>query len=230
MKIAFTGLKIDAGKVKYNDEILVELEKKFLPKKLTPYFFEFVPDDYEKSEAISISRENLLDLLILDIEKLETRKPRTSDPAEIAVIEKGMKELESEKPICDYPWTEQELPLIRMIAPYSLKPTYVCEDKSPDVNELIKKVMEKAAVMFFYTAGKQEVRSWFVRKGSDIVTCAGKIHTDLAKGFIKADIMNFKDLPNFHNLQDAQKKGLAKLVDRDYIIQEGDIIEIRFNV
>lgn len=230
MKIAFTGLELNPGKIKYNDEILNELEKKFQPKKFTPYFFEFAADDYDKSEAIAISKDKLFDLLIIDIEKLEIRRDRTTDENEKAVIEKSMKQLEAEKPICDMEFSEAEQPLIKMIAPFSLKPTYVSEEKSPDVNELIKKVMDKANVMFFYTAGKQEVRSWFVKKGSDIVTCAGKIHTDLARGFIKAEILKFSDMRQVFNMQEARSKGLTKLVDRDYIIQEGDIIEIRFNV
>ncbi|MCX6985381.1 MAG: DUF933 domain-containing protein, partial [Lentisphaerae bacterium] len=79
-------------------------------------------------------------------------------------------------------------------------------------------------------AGKPEVHAWLIRKGSDIVTCAGKIHTDLAKGFIKADIVSFNDFKDVFNLQEARTKGLVKLVGREYIIQEGDIIEIRFNV
>ena len=62
------------------------------------------------------------------------------------------------------------------------------------------------------------------------MTCAGKIHTDLAKGFIKADIVSFNDFKDVFNLQEARTKGLVKLVGREYIIQEGDIIEIRFNV
>ena len=69
-----------------------------------------------------------------------------------------------------------------------------------------------------------------MRKDSDIVTCAGKIHSDLARGFIKAEIVSYDDLMSVYNWQEARTKGLVKLVDRDYNIREGDVIEIRFNV
>ena len=68
------------------------------------------------------------------------------------------------------------------------------------------------------------------RQDSDIVTCAGKIHSDLARGFIKADIVSYQDFMQVYNMQEARTKGLVKLVDRDYTIRAGDIIEIRFNV
>ena len=74
------------------------------------------------------------------------------------------------------------------------------------------------------------MHAWPVKEGSDIVTCAGKIHSDLARGFIKADIVRYEDLIKVFNWQEARTKGLVRVVDRDYIIQAGDVIEIRFNV
>ena len=69
-----------------------------------------------------------------------------------------------------------------------------------------------------------------VKVGSDALTCADKIHTDLARGFIKAELVSHNDIMTAHNLQDARTKGLTKLVDGDYIIPENTIIDIRFNV
>jgi ribosome-binding ATPase YchF (GTP1/OBG family) len=230
MKIYFHGLEIPDGKVKYNDEILNELEKKFSPKKTTPFFAEFTKNDPEKSDAIAIFANNILDILVLDMEKLETRMERSDSGKEKLFIEKSMKFLEHEKPLCDMNFSEEEREFAKMIMPLTCKPVLTVEEKTPEVNSLIRRVMDKAGVSFFYTAGKQEVRSWFINKGSGIVTCAGKIHSDLAKGFIKADVVNFLDFKDMHNLQDARAKGVVNLVDRDYIIREGDIIEIRFNV
>ena len=126
-------------------------------------------------------------------------------------------------------FNENEQKYLRMMSPLSMKPVAVI-DGILETNELIKKVLEKSGVIFFYTAGKQEVHAWPVNAGSDIVACAGKIHTDLARGFIKADIVSFEDFMKCHNMNDAKSKGFVKLVDRDYIIKEGDIIEIRFNI
>jgi len=230
MKFSFYHLNLPEGKVKYNDPILLDLEKKFSPKKFTPYFAEFIKESFEKSDAIAIFANSILDLLIQDIEKLETRLERTDDPAERELIKKSLAHLEEEKPLCDIPITPNEEKIMNMIAPLSWKPTLTLMEKEPEINELIRALLDKAKYSFFYTAGKQEVRSWLIKKGSDIVTCAGKIHSDLAKGFIKADVVNYSDFKEMHNLQEARSKGIVKLVDRDYIIQEGDIIEIRFNV
>ena len=84
--------------------------------------------------------------------------------------------------------------------------------------------------MFFYTAGKKEVRAWFAEKNADAVTCAGKIHTDLARGFIKAEIVPHEDLMKAHNFKDAASQGLTKLVDKNFLIPEKTVLEIRFNV
>jgi len=82
----------------------------------------------------------------------------------------------------------------------------------------------------FYTAGKKEVPAWFVEKNADAVTCAGKIHTDLARGFIKAEIVSHEELMTAHNFKDAGSKGLTKLVDADFPMPEKTVLDIRFNV
>jgi hypothetical protein len=232
MKIAYHDLDIPEGKIKYDDPVVAELTAKFEPKKVSPYFFEFIPDGFEKGEAIVINGESILDLLILDLEKLENRIERLdADSADAALFRRCVDFLENEQPLCDMDFSESERPIIAELAPLSLKPTLVVEGSDPgDLNELIKKIMDKAEVMFFYTAGKPEVHAWFVPKGSDIVTCAGKIHSDLARGFIKGEVMNYEGYREAHNLNDARSKGLTRLVDRDYIVREGEVIEIRFNV
>jgi ribosome-binding ATPase YchF (GTP1/OBG family) len=90
--------------------------------------------------------------------------------------------------------------------------------------------MEKAGMMFFYTVGKQEVHAWLVEKEADAVTCAGKIHSDLARGFIKAEIVSCEDMLKAHNLQDARSRELTRLVNHDYVIPMNSILDIRFNV
>ena len=69
-----------------------------------------------------------------------------------------------------------------------------------------------------------------VEKNADAVTCAGKIHTDLARGFIKAEIVSHEELMTAHNFKDAGAKGLTKLVDADFPIPEKMVLDIRFNV
>ncbi|MBI4596184.1 MAG: DUF933 domain-containing protein [Candidatus Tectomicrobia bacterium] len=229
MKICYVGFDLPEGKVKYQDSKLLELEKKFSPHKLTPFFAEFIKDDFIHCDSILISKERILDLIILDMDKLEARLERTSDEDEKIILTKCLKHLEKETPLCELLFKEDEWSTLRELAPLSLKPTLV-EETLPEVNGLIGRMLDKSNTIFFYTAGKKEVRAWPVKKHSDIVACAGKIHSDLARGFIKADVVNYEDFLQVYNMQEARSKGLLKLVDRDYIIRQGDIIEIRFNV
>ncbi|MGQ9921139.1 MAG: DUF933 domain-containing protein [Desulfobacca sp.] len=229
MKVGVIGLDLPEGKVKYHDERFVELVKKCEPLKVTPYYVEFVQDDWQHADALVVARENVLDLLILDMEKLETRRERTADPAAKAVLNKGLELLEQELPLCDGVFSEPELAQLRALAPLSLKPTLVLGEP-PVVNDIIGRILAKAGVVFFYTVGKKEVHAWPVPRQADIVTCAGTIHTDLARGFIKADIVKYEDFLNVFNMQEARAKKLVHLVDRDYHIEDGDIVEIRFNI
>ncbi|MBI5573824.1 MAG: DUF933 domain-containing protein [Elusimicrobia bacterium] len=229
MKIGFTGSDLPEGKIKYRDEKLIALEKKCEPDKVSPFFIEFTKDQFVQADAIVFERKKILDLLILDMEKCEVRLLNTNDTDEKEFLKKCLFYLEKETPLCEAEFSENEQKYLKTLSPLSVKPIVIIDDEL-EINELIKKVIEKSGIIFFYTAGKDEVHAWPVKKGSDIVTCAGKIHTDLARGFIKADIVSFEDFMKCHNMNDAKSKGLAKLVDRDYIVKEADIIEIRFNI
>ena len=230
MKIAYIGLNLQEGKVKYNDRVFAALAEKFQPAKLSPYYFEFMLEDYEAADAIAIAGGRVLDLLILDIEKIEGRLSRVEGQAEKDVLGKCLAHLEEQKPLCDLSLDVSEQTIVKALGPLSFKPTVVLEDTSLDANAVCRAVLEKAGMMFFYTVGKQEVHAWLVKKGTDAVTCAGKIHSDLARGFIKAEIISYEDMMTAHSMQDARTKGLTKLVDRDCVIQENTVLEIRFNV
>lgn len=230
MKIGFIGLDIVEGKTKYNDDKLNKLVEKFDPNKVTPFFAEFISSDLPKADALAVAGENLLDLLIQDMEKMETRIANSSDSAEKELLKKCLKDLEAEIPLCDQKFTDEEKKILHVLAPLSFKPTLVLESFDGDASKLIEDVLKKAQMSFFYTAGKKEVRSWLIKKGLSAVGCAEKIHSDLARGFIKAEVVSFEDFMSVHNMHEARDKGLVKLVDRDYPISDGDVIEIRFNV
>ena len=178
---------------------------------------------YEKLEKARKKQPNVT------VQKLEKQIEKTQDEKGKELIKKCLAQLENETPLCNVEFTEEELVIMTELAPLSLKPTVVLE-KATDTNEMIKMVLEKAAIVLFYTTAKGELKSWPVKKGSDIVTCASKIHTDLAKGFIRAEVVNYSDFVTVPNMHEAQEKGIVKIVGKDYSIKDGDIIEIRFNV
>ena len=229
MKIGFTGIELPEGKSKYKDEKLIALEKKDKPKKVSPFFVEFICDEFIQTEAIVVSEDKVLDLLILDMEKVDGRLERAIDDNEKVVLNKCMENLENEIPLCDVEFSEAENEIVKAAAFYSCKPVLIVKDDL-DLNTIITMALEKADNMFFYTSGPKESHAWLVKKNSDIVTCAGKIHSDLARGFIRGDVVQFDDYLSCHNFNECKSKGFAKVVEKDYIVQPGEIIEIRFNV
>ncbi len=229
MKIGFTGIDLPEGKTKYKDDKLIALEAKDKAKKVVPFFAEFIKDEFVQSEAIVVPKSNILDLLILDMDKLETRLSKLEDGDEKVLMTRCLELLEQETPLCDVDFNDEERELLIATAPVSFKPIVQIEGDE-DLNTIIFLTLKKANQMFFYTSGPKEAHAWIIQKGSKIITCAERIHSDLARGFIKGDVVSFDDYMNCHNFNDCKSKGVAKLVDRDHIVQPNDIIEIRFNV
>ncbi len=230
MKIAYTGLNLPEGKIKHRDEIFAALVEKFQPDKVSPYYFEFLPDDYDSVAAIAIHSEEILDLLIPDLEKIEGRLSRATDQAEKLVLEKCRAQLEDGQPVCDLTLDDAERVVVKALGLLSSVPTVVYDDPDPDPVRVCWEGMKKAGMMFFYTVGKQEVHAWIAEKNASAVDCAGKIHSDLARGFIRAEIIGCREMMEAHNFQDARVKKLTRLVERDYPIPEESILDIRFSV
>jgi len=84
-------------------------------------------------------------------------------------------------------------------------------------------------LMSYLTAGKKEVRAWTIKKGTKAPQAAGKIHTDFERGFIKAEIVSYQDLIDSQSYQAAKEKGLVRMEGKDYVMQEGDVVEFKFN-
>lgn len=95
---------------------------------------------------------------------------------------------------------------------------------------LAQRAYRLLGLISFFTVGKDEVRAWILREGRTAVDAAGTIHTDLARGFIRADVMAGKDLLELGSESAVKERGLAQLVGKDYIVKDGDIVHIRFNV
>lgn len=82
----------------------------------------------------------------------------------------------------------------------------------------------------FFTVGEDEVRAWTIEKGTNAVNAAGKIHSDLARGFIRAECFNYNDIMTHGSEKVLREKGLFRLEGKDYTVKDGDILNIRFNV
>ena len=98
------------------------------------------------------------------------------------------------------------------------------------LDKLIKASYDLLGLMSFLTAGEEEVRAWTIKKNTKAPDAAGKIHTDIKRGFIKAEIVSYDDLIEAGSMLKAKEKGKVRLEGKEYIMQEGDIALFRFNV
>ena len=98
------------------------------------------------------------------------------------------------------------------------------------VDQLIKSAYHLLGLMSFLTAGEKEVRAWTIPQGTRAQTAAGTIHSDIERGFIRAEIVSYDELIGAGSYAAAREKGLLRLEGKDYIMQEGDVVHFRFNV
>lgn len=98
------------------------------------------------------------------------------------------------------------------------------------LDKVIKASYDLLGLMSFLTAGEPEVRAWTIKKGTKAPAAAGKIHSDIERGFIRAEIVSFDDLIREGNMNAAKEKGLVRSEGKEYIMQDGDIVLFRFNV
>ena len=98
-----------------------------------------------------------------------------------------------------------------------------------DRDQLLRRIMHASGQMLFFTAGEKEVRTWLIRQGGTAVEAAAGIHTDLAKGFIRAETMSVADLVRLGSEREIKAAGLVRQEPKDYVIQDGDILLIKHN-
>jgi GTP-binding protein YchF len=98
------------------------------------------------------------------------------------------------------------------------------------LDKLIQSSYSLLGLMSFLTAGEQEVRAWTIKVGTKAPQAAGKIHSDIERGFIRAEIVNYNDLVECGSVANAREKGLVRLEGKDYVMQNGDVVNFRFNV
>jgi hypothetical protein len=101
---------------------------------------------------------------------------------------------------------------------------------SSGVDQLIRSAYRVLGLMSFLTAGEKEARAWTIPQNSRAQDAAGTIHSDIARGFIRAEIVGYEDLMRAGSYATAREQGLLRLEGKDYIMQEGDIVNFRFNV
>mgnify|MGYP001048698646 FL=1 len=102
--------------------------------------------------------------------------------------------------------------------------------EEPSLKRMIRLSYDLLGLMSFFTVGPDEVRAWTVQRGATAPEAAGEIHTDLQKGFIRAEVVTYEDLTTLGGLAEARAKGKLRLEGKEYIVHDGEVLNIRFAI
>ena len=232
MKICLFGVSgIALGKHNIKDPRLDQADKLVEAQKKT-YAQADVVEEKEllTADAILTTRPTLSDLLMKDLDAVETRLNRDPGEAEKAVLQKLADALMSEKPVSAIGLTADDLKAISAHNFYSNKPVVVAEEAElagPDA--LLVRAFKESGYLSFLTVGGKENRAWPIRAGVTAWEAAGTIHTDIQKGFIRAEIISFADFVEAGGETQAKRAGKQRLELKTYVVQDYDVVNFRFN-
>ena len=232
MRICLFGLAgIAPGKHNLKDPRLDQVDQLVEAQKKTHAQVEVAEEkELLTCDAILTNHTALSDLLMKDLDFVETRLERGAAGAEKAVLEKLAEALISEKAVCAAGLSAEEVAAISAHNFYSSKPVVVAEDSelaAPDA--LLVRAFAASGFISFLTVGGKENRAWPIRTGLTAWEAAGTIHTDIQHGFIRAEVISFADLVAAGGETQAKRAGKQRLELKTYVMQDYDVVNFRFN-
>ena len=210
---------------KYQEEIdLLEKIKQTLEEGKSARAIDFNEDEQEMvKEMFLLTTKPILYIANISEEQIENAE---NDELVLKVKEYAAKENAEVIPLCVK--IEEELSGLEDEDKKEMLEALGLEESGLD--KVIKKSYDLLGLMSFLTAGEPEVRAWTIKKGTKAPQAAGKIHSDIERGFIKAEIVSYDDLIKEGSMNAAREKGLIRSEGKEYIMQEGDIVLFKFNV
>ena len=233
MKISLFGInELKLGKHNLKDPRLDQVHKLIEADKRTQAQVDVVGEDaLLDSDAILALEENKFDLILKDLEFVETRLGRDPQPAERATLQKIKDLLEGEKFIFGAGLAPEELQAVSAHNFYTNKPIAVTtrEELAAAPDPVLLRAFAAAGYICFLTVGGKENRAWPIRKGITAWEAGGTIHTDIQKGFIRAEIIGFADLVEAGGETQAKRAGKQRLETKQYVMQDYDVVNFRFS-
>jgi ribosome-binding ATPase len=201
-----------------------------------------------------------LELLVADRDQVERRVERVAKQAksgelklrhEVAELERVLAYVDGGGSLADYPG---ELP--EGLEPLTTKPLLAVENGPNGIDlkleaelaelsdeeaaafregvsaleEVVRRLSEELGLISFFTAGDKETRAWTLRRGQNAFEAAATIHSDIARGFIRCEVIRWDDLAEAGSHAEAARRGLQRLEGKTYVVQDGDVLNVRFNV
>lgn len=212
------------------------------------------PDPQHDLEAIG------LELVVADRDHVEKRLERVRAQAksgdsrlraEVATLEALLAHVEGGKPLADFPGelppelepltTKGLIPIVNGDDGIDLKLEAELAELPPDeaaafregpggFERVLSGLVETVGLLTFFTGGDKETRAWTLRQGQTALDAAATIHTDIARGFIRCEVIAWRDLVEAGSRAEAARRGRQRLEGKEYVVQDGDVLNIRFNV
>lgn len=214
MKIALFGIaEIKAGKHNLKDPRLDQADKLVEADKKTHAQADVIGEDLMlEADGILATQETKADLILKDLEFVETRLGRDPQPGERAALEKIKALLESERFVFNSGLSAEDLQAVAAHSFYTNKPvTVAAREDLQNPEALLMRAFTDAGYICFLTVGGKENRAWPIRKGSTAWEAAGTIHSDIQKGFIRAEVISFTDFIAAGGETQAKRAGKQRL-------------------
>jgi len=232
MKLALSGIQgIPFGKRNIKDPRLDEAHRLVEADKKTYAQVDLIGEDkLSDADAILTTREGLPDLILKDLEFVETRLGRNPPDAEQAALLKLKATLENERCASAAALTSEESQAVVAHNLCTKRPVIVAEaGELAEPDALFVRAFREAGYISFLTVGGKENRAWPIRRGATAWEAAGSIHTDIQKGFIRAEIIGYGDFIEAGGETQAKRAGKLRLETKTYVVQDYDLVNFRFN-
>ena len=233
MKIGVYNIEgFSAGKANLTDPRVEELKKMFNSPKTVYIQVEIIVDGNKLVEADGIlALENSkLDLVLQDLEFVESRLERSSDDAEKQLFSRFKELLDKERFLSEAVLTDAEKQLISGYPLLTVKPIYLAkQEELADKGKVLVSAYYQAGFISFFTAGDKDAHAWSVKRGATAWEASGAIHSDIQKGFIRAEVISFQELTADGSLSKARSNNHIKLETKEYIVNDGEYLVFRCN-
>jgi hypothetical protein len=233
MKIGIVGIdSISAGKGSIADDRLDVLQDMFKSAKKVCIQADLLTEKEKLCEADGIvaPESSKLDLIINDIEFVEGRLERSAEELEKNLFTRFKEVLDKEAFLSQVALSEEEKKLIAGYSLLTLKPVYLAKpEEIEDKNKLLFSAYYHFGYISFFTAGEKDSHAWSIKKGANAWEASGAIHSDIQKGFIRAEVVAYQDLINDKGLNGAKNNSHLRLENKEYLVQDGDYMVFRFN-
>jgi hypothetical protein len=232
MKVCLFNLSgIPIGKHNIKDVRLDQIDRITKSKKKTYIQIELVKDERVLDSDVLISlKKNRVDLILFDLDFVEKRLEKAADSFEREMFFKFKDTLEREELLSSLSLSEEEKKIFPGYGLVTLKPVvFVEEEELDDLDGVIFKVFQNSGFISFFTTGEKETRAWLIKKGITAYEASGQIHSDIQKGFIRAEIISFSDFVKYNGEVGVKQAGRMRLEQKDYVMQDCDLVNFRFN-